>query len=201
MEKIFNHPEIGPITLRKRVGNKSIRISVSSRRGILVSLPWFVSYSRAIKFVEEKSSWIEETLRRQKERFGQTKDNGKVISAPETPAQVEALRRQARKELVPLLTRLALENGFTDKAGAPMFRRVAIKNNISNWGSCSGKNNINLNMRLMLVPDELRRYVLLHELCHLRHHDHGKEFHLLLNKLCGGREKEFSRELKSYRLE
>lgn len=201
MEKNFNHPLLGPITLRKRVGNRAIRISVHPRRGVLVTLPWYVSYSRALSFVEEKKFWIVEVLDRQKKRQIRMQSEGRVISSPSTPAEVKALRSQARKHLVPLLFSLATQNGFVDSAsGKPLYHRVAIKNNISNWGSCSGKNNINLNMRLMLVSPELQRYVLLHELCHLKHHNHSLAFHHLLNTLCDGREKELSRELRKYRL-
>ena len=57
---------------------------------------------------------------------------------------------------------------------------MTIKNNSSNWGSCSASNNINLNLNIVRLPKALQDYVLLHELCHLRHHDHGPGFHQLL---------------------
>lgn len=44
------------------------------------------------------------------------------------------------------------------------------------WGSCSGKNNISLNVKLVLLPEELIDYVILHELVHTRIHNHGKKF-------------------------
>ena len=50
----------------------------------------------------------------------------------------------------------------------------------SNWGSCSTLGNINLNLNVVRLPKILQDYVLLHELCHLRHQDHGHAFHLLL---------------------
>jgi hypothetical protein len=57
---------------------------------------------------------------------------------------------------------------------------VSIKHNATNWGSCSARKNINLNLSIMRLPRVLQDYVLLHELCHLRHQDHGHAFHLLL---------------------
>ena len=57
---------------------------------------------------------------------------------------------------------------------------MTIKHNATNWGSCSSKGNINLNLNIVRLPKVLQDYVLLHELCHLRHHDHGHTFHLLL---------------------
>lgn len=83
-----------------------------------------------------------------------------------------------------------MEHGF-------IYRKVFIKNNVSNWGSCSSAKNINLNMKLIFLPDRLQQYVILHELCHLTHPNHGKEFHTLLDRLCCGKEKELHKELKS----
>ncbi|MBQ3612999.1 MAG: M48 family metallopeptidase [Bacteroidales bacterium] len=92
---------------------------------------------------------------------------------PAKPEEVEALRLQARKELPERLAVLAERYGFS-------YNRVAIKHNATNWGSCSSKGNINLNLSILRLPGILRDYVLLHELCHLRHQDHGHSFHLLL---------------------
>ena len=96
--------------------------------------------------------------------------------APVTP-EVERLRAQAKLSLPPRLKELADEHGFT-------YQRVTIKNNISNWGSCSAKGNINLNLRLVTLPQSLQDYVMLHELCHLREMNHGPRFHALLESLC-----------------
>lgn len=105
----------------------------------------------------------------------------------------EALRAEAKAWLVPRLATLAAEHGFS-------YNKVFIKNNVSNWGSCSTKGNINLNMQLMRLPEELRDYVILHELCHLKQLNHGPEFHALLNNLCAGREKELRRQLRQYHI-
>ena len=61
---------------------------------------------------------------------------------------------------------------------------VSIKHNATNWGSCSTKSNINLNLNIVRLPAALQDYILLHERCHLRHHDHGHAFHLLLEHVC-----------------
>ena len=105
----------------------------------------------------------------------------------------KALRAEAKAWLVPRLATLAAEHGFS-------YNKVFIKNNVSNWGSCSTKGNINLNMQLMRLPEELRDYVMLHELCHLKQLNHGPEFHALLDSLCGGREKELRRQLRQYHI-
>ena len=92
-------------------------------------------------------------------------------------ADVERLRKDAKLVLPARCRSLAERYGFT-------VNKVFIKHNRSNWGSCSAKGNINLNLNLVRLPAELRDYVILHELCHLKELNHGAAFHALLESLC-----------------
>lgn len=111
--------------------------------------------------------------------------------APVTP-EVEQLRARAKVQLPPRLKELADAHGFT-------YNRVVIKNNISNWGSCSAKGNINLNLRLLTLPQELQDYVMLHELCHLKELNHSPRFHALLEQVCPGH-RELEKQLKQIKM-
>lgn len=163
--KTYDDPEIGEVTFRKSVRSRSISIRVHPVKGVSVSVPYIVPYSVAHAFFISRRNWIIATMARQKEKY-------KDVVMP-TPEEIEALRRQAKAELPPRLAELAARYGFS-------YNRVAIKHNASNWGSCSAKSNINLNLNIVRLPKVLQDYVLLHELCHLKHQDHGHAFHLLL---------------------
>lgn len=112
----------------------------------------------------------------------------KLVSTPE----VEMLRAAAKAYLPLRLAELAQAHGFC-------YNSVRIKHNVSNWGSCSSIKNINLNLNLMRVPKDLQDYVMLHELCHLRHLNHGPEFHALLETLCPNH-KSLRKQLQAYKL-
>ena len=112
----------------------------------------------------------------------------KPISSPE----VLRLRAEAEGYLPQRLSELSRQTGLE-------YNKVRIKHNVSNWGSCSSKKNIILNLNIMRLPPELQDYVMLHELCHLRHMNHGPEFHALLESLCPGH-REKQRRLKEFKL-
>jgi len=163
--KIIVDPEIGEVMFRKSLRSRSISIRVHPVKGVSVSVPYIVPYAAARLFFDARRQWVIDTMARQREKYRD------IPQA--SPEEVETLRLQARKELPERLAVLAERYGFS-------YNRVAIKHNATNWGSCSSKGNINLNLSILRLPDILRDYVLLHELCHLRHQDHGHSFHLLL---------------------
>ena len=166
--KTIMDPEIGEVTFRKSARGRRVAIRVHPVRGVTVSVPALVPYAAAMAFFKLKRQWVLDVVRRQKEKARNT-----VVPSA---AEIESLRRQAKSELPPRLSVLAARYGFT-------YNRVTIKHNATNWGSCSSKGNINLNLNIVRLPRILQDYVLLHELCHLRHLDHGHAFHLLLEHL------------------
>ena len=163
--RIYEDPEIGQVVFRKTARGRSISIRVHPVKGVSVSVPYIVPYAAARIFFEARRGWILETMARQKEKFRDIQ--------PPSVAEIEQMRRQAKMQLPPRLEELAARYGFT-------YNKVTIKHNATNWGSCSSKANINLNLNIVSLPAVLQDYVLLHELCHLPHQDHGHAFHLLL---------------------
>ena len=164
-EKTFIDPEIGEVTLKKSVSSRRIIIRVHPRKGVSVTVPYIMPYAAAQAFFLARRGWIIETMKRQEEKY-------RNVPQPSS-SEIESLRRQARAELPGRLAELAARYGFS-------YNRVTVKHNVSNWGSCSSKGNINLNLNIVRLPRVFQDYVLLHELCHLRHQNHGQGFHLLL---------------------
>ena len=103
----------------------------------------------------------------------------------------QAWRTEAQADLPQRTARLAGQLGF--RCGA-----VTVRNARTRWGSCSARDDISLSIHLMKLPDELIDYVIIHELCHTIHKNHGPKFHKLLDRLTGGHHLELRRRLKTY---
>jgi len=95
-------------------------------------------------------------------------------------------------ELLPTRVKeLAAKWGFA-------YKRLKIKANRSCWGSCTYDNVINLSLHLMRMPDELVDYVILHELCHTIHKNHGRNFWRLLDSVTDSKARQLSKRTQQY---
>ncbi|GEM_PF-5219324 len=61
--------------------------------------------------------------------------------------------------------------------------KIAIRNQVSRWGSCSKKGNLNFNYKLLFLTAELRDYVIVHEICHVKEFNHGSSFWNLVSEV------------------
>ena len=96
--------------------------------------------------------------------------SGKIKDARSCQAKLDAwLKQKAAVHLIPVMEKLADELGF--KCGT-----VSIRLQRSRWGSCSANGDIRLNAKLLYYPKNLVRYVMIHELCHLKVFDHSPRF-------------------------
>lgn len=204
MKKVICDPQFGEIIYTKRLRCKSIRIKVSATNGISVSLPFWVTYTSAKEFLEANRKKILTILSRQKTRLQTEKDRLQTekerlqTGTPYSLSELAAIRNLAKKELPVRLEHLHQKLSHQFPQLDFSYNKVFIKNNRSNWGSCSAKRNINLNMRLVKLPQELCDFIIIHELCHLIHRNHGTEFHKLVNAACDGKEKEYTRTLRQW---
>ena len=177
MEYLVEHPEVGTI---KYIGNnraKRIIISVKPEF-VRVVIPKRQSFKNAKKFVESRLEWIKKNKNKMKLQTQKKKE------LPEID------RKVARKVLCRRIGELAQLHNF-------VYNRVSIRKQKTRWGSCSSKNNINLNMNLLHLPPELMDYVLLHELVHTRVKNHGKDFWNELDTVVPN-SRQIDRKLKDY---
>ena len=173
---------VGLVLFERSKRAKRINISVKPFQGVRVAVPHISSFKEAEEFVHTKIAWIKRQLEKMKQYEGEYNYN---------PGNADYIdRAKAKIALVKRLKWLASKYGFS-------YNRVFIRNQKTRWGSCSGKNNISLNMQLVRLPDELVDYVILHELAHTIKKNHSKAFWAEMDKLVGNG-KQMSSRLKSY---
>lgn len=197
----------------------SSSISITPERGVVVSVPPWVSLGAIEDMIREKTDWINKALRKLGKR-PQTKlyvDGEKHLYFGEeyplavTPTAGIATARlsflygrfeakvpahhtilQQRKDLKEAMTRWYLDNGkriITEKVNYftklldVSHNRIVLKKVSSIWGSCSRKNNLNFNRKLIMAPHKVVDYVVIHEVCHLIHHHHRRSFWDLVKSL------------------
>lgn len=182
---IVEHPTLGQIECVRRMRARSIRLSVRKDGSLLLSYPLFCSRSRAIAFAESRAAWILRTQQRLAARL----TNHPTI----TRSELERLRREAKAYIPTTLERLCREHGFA-------YTSLRISSARTRWGSCSSRNGISISLFVMLLPDHLREFIILHELCHTRHHNHSAAFHTLLDRVVEGKEKALNHELRAYHI-
>ena len=185
--EVIDHPRLGEVTLAQSPRARRISIRVRATGAVRLAYPFGVSRRRALEFLDEKADWILTARERLASRRAALPPQ---LPPAELKARIEELRRAAREDLPERIARLSAATGLR-------YEKLSIRASRTKWGSCSGQNHISLSLFLMTLPEHLRDFVILHELCHTVHHNHSPRFHALLDRLTGGREKALNRELRA----
>ena len=153
---------VTPISYRLvRSCRKTIALEVRPDGTVLVRAPLRMSAERVDAFVRSREDWLRAHISR----------------APRvqklTEAELADLAGKARTDLV------RRTGAWAEKMGI-RFGRITIRCQRTRWGSCSGKGNLNFNCLLMLAPEPVRDYVVVHELCHRREMNHSPAFWALV---------------------
>jgi predicted metal-dependent hydrolase len=167
-------PDVGPVAVVISDRARHARITIKRDGTVTLILPKRASLERARQLLQKSKHWIQKHLRE--------------VHAEQADPRLN--RVQARALLVERLDYLARRHNFT-------YSKVFVKNQKTLWGSCSSHNNINLNVNLVRLPEELRDYVLVHELVHTRHKNHSRQFWGTLNAIVGDGRK-LQRQLRRY---
>jgi len=172
---------VGTVLIERSPKAKRISVSIRPFKGVRVAVPYGVSFETARSFALSKAGWIKRHLNKM-ERLEQ---RAKTLAAG---GPID--RSAARKHLFDRVEQLARMHGFS-------YNRVFIKNQKTRWGSCSNKNNINLNINLVRLPQELIDYTILHELVHTRIKNHSPKFWDQMDALLGDARK-IDKKLSAY---
>lgn len=177
---MVEHPVVGVVEIRRSARARRITLSVRPPEGRAhLTLPSRVSLKEGLRFLDSKTEWIAGAQKRLRERRA---------LAPVTPVPDP---REAKEYLPRRASELAREHGFR-------YGCVTVRNTVSRWGSCSARNDLSLSVNLLRLPPHLIDYIILHELCHTVHHNHGPAFHALLDHHTSGRHLALRKELRRY---
>ncbi len=162
-----------------RSDRKTLAVEVTRDLRVLVRMPKNYSLERAEKFVREHKAWIEKSILRQA---------GRKKKSDLSDQEIKALRNKAR-EIIPKRVEY-----FSRLTGlVPTGLRITSAK--TRYGSCSGKNSLNFSLYLMLYSAGAIDYVVLHELCHIKHKNHGRDFYGLIARYMPDY-KEYVKELR-----
>ena len=147
-----------------RSRRKTLSVQVRADGAVVVRAPLLTPRSEIERFLGKHTDWI---ARQIQIREAAAEEAARIPRLDE--GQMKVLTAQARKDLTARAAFFAARMGVS-------YGRIAIRHQKSKWGSCSSKGNLNFNCLLMLTPEYVRDYVVVHELSHLRHMNHSREF-------------------------
>ena len=149
-----------------RSDRRTVALEITRDLEVLVRAPRRMPAARIEDFVEKNRGWLETHLEEAKARAERR--------PPEPTAEEREALIQKAKELLPeRVANYSRIMGLTPTG-------ITITGAQKRFGSCSGKNRLCFSWRLMAYPDEAIDYVVVHELAHIRHRNHGKEFYALI---------------------
>lgn len=150
-----------------RSKRKTTAICIQKDGCVIVRAPLKTPDKVIDDFVQAHQSWINKTIKKQLEKQAAFKEL--------SPSEIKALKQQAA-EILPCRVK------FFEQLTGLKANAVKITSAKTRFGSCSGKNNICFSYILMQYPEQAIDYVVLHELAHTRHHNHGPKFWALVEK-------------------
>ena len=155
---IYLDPEFGEVIVRKNAWSSGIKFSVSTSGRLQMSVPKYAKDFLIKRFIEANRKVIREKLPIKDPKTQRARDAKKKI-----------LMKKAKEYLPYRLDYFA-------KLYHYKYTKLRFSHANTRWGSCSSNGTISLNIGLMQAPPKLRDYVIIHELAHLNHLDHSKDF-------------------------
>jgi len=148
--------------LCKSLRARRIRLSVAIGGVVSITTPWHCGEQKAIDILHDKTSWVLQKI----EYF---KKVGQISKLGGSRKDFLQNKEKARALVEKLIAEINCDKKF-------VFKRIAIKNNKTRWGSCSRKKNLNFNYQIISLPEQSAKYLVVHELCHLKEMNHSYRF-------------------------
>ena len=164
----------GVIRIRRRRGLRNLRLAVAHDGQVTVTAPRLAPLMLIRRFLADQEGWIIDA----QTRF---RAAGHIprVSPEKAREQFLAHRETARLRVDRYLTLLNAQQAW-------VYTSVTIRDQRTRWGSCSARGALSFNYRLVFLPPHLAEYIVAHELCHLREHNHGSRFWTLLEEVLPG---------------
>ena len=208
-ENIVHYSGIGAVNYVKSHRAKRISIRINQMGEIRVTVPFSVRVKNAEAFFLSRETWVRKQLDRlQRASYsGRLPESGDLVfirdRAFRLPGPEEG--KNAMEELWKLLRKeaqsyLPARLDFLAQKFEYQYTGLKIRKMRTRWGSCTARRSINLNSWLMMVPEHLSDYVILHELAHTRYPDHGARFWEELDRVTAGQSKKLRKELNGYQI-
>ena len=160
----MDHTDYEITLIRSR--RKSLAIEITPELQVVVRAPVRMPVREINAFVQEKDDWIRAHLQQMAEKKRLREQYREQALSKE---ELQELATQAMKLIPQKVHYYAQIIGVT-------YGRITIRNQRTRWGSCSGKGNLNFNCLLLLMPEEVLDYVVVHELCHRKEMNHSARF-------------------------
>lgn len=200
---------IGDVNYVRSSRARNLSIRINQQGEVRVTIPRLVSRKRAELFFLSKQQWV----------LKQLNEVNRAGCRETMPAEGESIRirgrdfpvrmRKGDESVEAALWRVVREEALRYLPGRVAelsekhsFRIAGLKvrKMKTRWGSCTAKKSINLNCWLVMLPEYLSDYVILHELVHTRFPDHSRKFWDELDRVTGEESKKYRRELRNYRI-
>lgn len=155
-----------------RSNRRTISIQVKPDCTVVVRAPLGFPKRKADAFVLEKEAWIRKAQEKQRSRKADDDagyDGKETGTKAFSEKELNNIKSRAKTILIPMTAEVAGKIGVT-------YGKITIRAQKTRWGSCSVKGNINYNCLLALLPENVQRYVVVHELCHRKEMNHSKAF-------------------------
>lgn len=149
--------------IRSRRSTLSLAVDENAR--VTIRAPYYIGLKTIEKFIQEKESWINKKRLSIKKRI----ENSERFKELLNEEALKNIKKRAKDQLLDRLNYLSEKHDYS-------YSKIRLSGAKTRWGSCSYKNTVSLNWKIMLAPPQVIDYLVVHELVHTKHKNHQRNF-------------------------